>query len=86
MLSHELLVSKGFSLNEYPEGKYYEFSTTDDDVISNILDDEYMGDEEKVILQLKENFSNKLICVDGNVWNLPDAELDKILDKMNILI
>jgi hypothetical protein len=82
MLSKELLLKKGFELNTYPQGKYYEFVTTNNKVIENILGDDYMGDEESVILQLKEDFSNKLLCEDANVWDLTDEQFMEILEKL----
>jgi len=82
MLNHELLISKGFNLNKYPEGKYYEFSTKDDGVISKILKDDYNEMTDEVIIQMEENFSNKIMCVDGNVWELNDIEFEEILMEM----
>lgn len=87
MLSHEILISKGFELNEYPEGRYYEFETTKDEQIEKILTASKIGYDtsyldEKVILQLREDFSNKVICVECNVWDLNSYEFDKILKEM----
>lgn len=87
MLTHELLLNKGFSLNTYPQGKYYEFQTTEDSIIEKILITAKYGYDpsfldETVILQMKEDFTRKIICIDGNVWDLTDEELDKILEVM----
>jgi len=88
MLSYENLISKGFCLNEYKgEGKFYELVETNEQKIENILkvagidyDPECM--DNKVILQLKEDFSNKLICVGCDVWDLSDYDFEKILEVM----
>jgi hypothetical protein len=82
MLTKELLLEKGFELNTYPQGKYFEFVTKDDKVIEKILTSDYMGDEETVILQLKEDFSNKLFCEDANVWDLTNEQFMEILEKL----
>lgn len=87
MLNYELLIQKGFKLNQYPEGKYYEFITTNESEIEKILIESKVGYDasmmdEKVILQLAEDFSNKLICVEGNVWDLTDCEFENILRVM----
>lgn len=81
MLSKELLLEKGFELNTYPQGKYFEFVTKDDEVMEKILGEDYTRDEESVILQLKEDFSNKLLCEDANVWDLTDEQFMEILEK-----
>lgn len=82
IISKELLLEKGFELNTYPQGNYFEFVTKDDDTMAKILDKDYMGDEESVILQLKEDFSNILLCEDANVWNLNDIEFSEIIKKL----
>ena len=82
MLTRELLLEKGFKLNTYPEGKYFEFVTKDDEVMEKILGNDYESDEETVILQLKEDFSNKLLCEDANVWDLTDEQFMEILERL----
>lgn len=82
MLSKELLLKKGFKLNTYPEGKYFEFVTKNDEVMEKILGKDYIGDEESVILQLKEDFSNKLLCENANVWDLTYEQFMEILGKL----
>jgi hypothetical protein len=82
MLNKEILIQKGFELNEYPEGRFFELCTTEENKMVNILGDDYRGDENTVILQLKEDFTNKLLCVDCNVWNLTDAEFEQILNNI----
>ena len=82
MLTRELLLEKGFKLNTYPEGKYFEFVTKDDEVMEKILGNDYESDEETVILQLKEDFSNKLLCEDAKVWDLTDEQFMEILERL----
>jgi hypothetical protein len=88
MLKHNILINKGFSLNEYDgHGKYYELVETDESLVEKILNVAGIGYDpedvdEKVILQCKEDFSNKLIYVDGNVWGLSDDEFDKIIETI----
>ncbi len=88
MLKHDVLINKGFSLNEYDgHGKYYELVETNESTIKKILDVVGIGYDpedvdEKVILQCREDFSNKLICVSGNVWELSNNEFDKILEVL----
>ena len=75
-------LEKGFELNTYPEGKYFEFVTKDDKVIEKILGKDYTGDEETAILQLKEDCSNKIICIDSNVWDLTNEQFMGILKTL----
>jgi hypothetical protein len=87
MLTHEKLINKGFELNEYKEGKYYELEETEETKIQKILmvaDVDYNPEsiDEKVILQTKEDFNNPLICVDCDVWELTEEEFESILDAL----
>lgn len=90
MLNHEQLINKGFKLNEYEgQGKFYEFETTDESKIATILtaanvDFDPSHIDEKVILQMTEDFTNKLICVENNVWDLSDCEFEEILKIMTV--
>jgi len=86
-LTHGILINKGFSLNEYPEGKYYELVEKEESKVENILkvaqvDYDQSNIDEEVILQMKEDFSNKLICVSGNVWDLNDFEFQQIIEVL----
>lgn len=44
--------------------------------------DACLGDEESVILQLKEDFSNIVLCEDANVWDLNREQFIEILEKL----
>lgn len=85
MLNHELLISKGFKLNEYPEEKYYELVIEDPseellDIIKFQFDPELIPDQ--VIFQTKEDFLNTVVAIDGEVWDMSVEELEEILNKM----
>lgn len=72
----EKLLQKGFKLNIYPEGKYYEYETHNIDIIKKLIEDLY-GDEVKAILQCDENIENCKLCVVGEsclVWDLYQYE------------
>ena len=72
----EKLSQKGFKLNIYPEGKYYEYETHNIDIIKKLIEDLY-GDEVKAILQCDENIENCKLCVVGEsclVWDLEQYE------------
>ena len=87
MLKHEVLISKGFELNTYNGDKYYELVATDSNLVERIMkasnydyNPEYH--EEKVILQIREDFESIILCIDCNVWNLTEEE---IVDILNII-
>ncbi len=87
MLTHELLINIGFKLNEYPEGKFYELVETEEIKVEKILiaakvDYDPTNIDEEVVLQMKEDFTNKLICVGGNVWELDDYEFKPIIKAL----
>lgn len=87
MLNKKMLLQAGFKLNEYPEGKFYEFLTEETRTIENIeevvgLDFDYECPDEKLILQCQENLSNKKICIDCHVWNLLEKEFEKIVEEI----
>lgn len=73
-ITEKLLKQKGFKLNTYPEGKFWEYDTSDQKIIENILQEDYFGDEDVVCLQLKEDFSDKKLAADSNVWEIKTEE------------
>lgn len=75
------LIKKGFKLNKYEQGNYYEFSTTNEDIISNILKEEYWGDEETLVFQIKEDFSELKMCIDAEVWEINDVNMNNYLER-----
>lgn len=87
MFSHESLIEKGFSLNEYPEGKFYENTITDENTILKIyeaINMEYDPEmiDDQIILQVYEDFSNVIISVGGDVWDLDNEEFEKVLNVL----
>lgn len=82
MLTSELLINKGFKLNSYPEGKFYELEAKDENTLSKILGDNYMGDEEWGVLQIDENFKNAKLCVDCDTWDLTNDDFEKFVNKL----
>ena len=85
MQNHELLINKGFKLNEYPEAKYYELTIQNPtyqllDIMGIGYDPEEMP--EQAIFQTKEDFSNSIVMIEGEVWDLEEGELEEILEIM----
>ena len=77
----EKLLIKGFKLNTYSEGKYYEYITNDINIIEKLVD-ELFGDEEILVLQCDENFKNCKMCIDCNIWDLEQYEFMKLVEKL----
>ena len=77
----EKLLIKGFKLNTYSEGKYYEYITNDINVIEKLVD-ELFGDEEILVLQCDENFENCKMCIDTNIWDLEQNEFMKLVEEL----
>ena len=88
-----LLISKGFSLNEYSEGKFWELTIKDDEdqkrKICNIfgaeIDDyinSYQCDVETIVLQCKENFTNCIFCCDCDAWDIDTTEFMLCVEKI----
>ena len=83
MLNHELLISKGFELNEYPEGKFYELVIDNPKTeLLNILEYGYDEEANQIIFQMWENFTNIIVMIDGEVWDLSTEELIKVLNNL----
>lgn len=82
----ELLQEKGFSLNEYPDGKYYA-------LVINVEDQYDEGqrvlkifgieneDPDTVILQCKEDFTNCSLYT-GYVFDFGTEEFMKLVEKL----
>ena len=77
----EKLLIKGFKLNTYSEGKYYEYITNDNNVIEKLVD-ELFGDEEILVLQCDENFENCKMCIDTNIWDLEQNEFIQLVEEL----
>jgi len=82
-ITKKLLKQKGFKLNTYPKGKFWEYETKDKKIIENILQEDSFGDENVVCLQLKEDYSDKKLAADSNVWEIEtEKEFLDILERM----
>ena len=75
----KILLEKGFSLNSYPEGKFWEIKITEDEekkvrvcnYVSAILDVFVAGEEvETVILQCSEDFTYCIFYFDCNIYQI----------------
>lgn len=77
----EKLLQKGFKLNTYPEGKYYEYITSNTNVMEKLAD-ELFGDEEILVLQCDDNFENCKMCIDANIWDLEQNEFMKLVEEL----
>ena len=86
-----LLKSKGFDLNEYPEGKFWEYEVKDNELLKekmckifqvsiDILSDG--TDIDTLILQCVEDFSRCLFYYDCNSFDMEIDEFMECIEKM----
>lgn len=74
----QLLLSKGFILNKYNSGNYYEYIREDiDDSVREIgklfgFNQDYISEE--FILQCDESFGICIVYVDGNSFRIDEDE------------
>jgi len=85
MLNHKLLISYGFVLNEYREGKFYELIVQEPtatllSALGYGYDPEMIP--EKVIFQIGDDFSGVRIAVDGNVWDVLIDGFEEVLKAL----
>jgi len=85
MLNHELLISKGFKLNDYSGLKLYELVVDNPkgdflDLLEFDYDLETMP--ESVVIQFKEDFSDMIVAVDVDVWDFALEDLEKLLQVL----
>lgn len=87
----ELLESKGFSLNEYPEGKFWEFAVEDDEKLKDKLCKIFSADIElfvtgtdidTLILQCAEDFTKCLFYYDCNPFDMDTEEFIKCVKQI----
>ena len=87
----ELLVSKGFSLNEYPEGKFWELVVKDNEELKKKICKIFKADIELyingsdidiLILQCEEDFTRCRFCYDCNPFNMETEEFMKCIEKI----
>lgn len=87
----KLLRSKGFTLNSYPEGKFWELEVEDSEEqkehICNIFKadiDLYVhgADIETLILQCAEDFTRCIFYYDCNPWDMDTEEWIKCVEQI----
>lgn len=87
----ELLQSKGFCLNSYPDGKFWELVVKDDEnlkvKICKIFNAEIEvaangSDVEILILQCAEDFTKCIFYYDCNSFNIETDEFMKCVEKI----
>lgn len=87
----KLLRSKGFTLNSYPEGKFWELEVEDSEEqkehICNIFKadiDLYVHgvDIETLILQCAEDFTRCIFYYDCNPWDMDTEEWIKCVEQI----
>lgn len=86
-----LLESKGFVLNEYPEGRLWELVEENDEdvkihiceVFNAVIDtDENGTDIETIILQCDENYCNCIFCYDSMPYDMSTEEFIECISKI----
>lgn len=80
----DLLLSKGFTLNSYPEGNFWELLATDDEKLKQNICKAFQVDTElldnmaidinTLILQCAEDFSKCILYYDGNPFDIDTEE------------
>lgn len=87
----ELLLSKGFSLNTYSDGKFWEFVVKDDEPLKEKLCNIFGAEIEiftdgtdinTLILQCKEDFSGCLFYYDCDWFDIPTEEFMQCVEKI----
>jgi hypothetical protein len=87
----ELLESKGFSLNEYPEGKFWEFVVKDDENLKARICKIFQADVElfvngtdidTLILQCAEDFAKCLFYYDCNPFGMETKVFMECVEEM----
>lgn len=89
-----LLKQKGFELNTYPEGKFWELLIKDDDdrkieickafqVDIELFDISNITDIDTLILQCAEDFTRCLFFYDCNSWDMETEEFMKCVEKFS---
>lgn len=85
-----LLRSKGFCLNTYPEGKFWELTVEDENLkvkISKIFNAEIEvsvngSDVETLILQCAEDFTKCIFYYDCNPFDITTEEFMRCVEKI----
>ncbi len=87
----KLLESKGFSLNKYPEGEFWEFVVKDEEELKEKICKIFNADIElylngtdidTLILQCAEDFSKCLFYYDCNLFNMETEDFMKCVENL----
>ena len=87
----KLLESKGFSINEYPEGKFWEFVVEDNEELKQkickifkVNIELYVDgtDIDTLILQCAEDFTKCLFYYDCNLFDMETEDFMKCVEQM----
>lgn len=87
----ELLLRKGFSLNEYPEGNFWELEVREDEELKERICEVFGADIElfisgtdvdALILQCKEDFTKCLFYYDCNPFYMETEEFIKCINEL----
>lgn len=86
-----LLLQKGFSLNEYPEGKFWELQVTKDESLKKRICKIFGAyiemlvngtDIDTLILQCAEDFTKCLFYYDCNPFDMTTEEFMECINKL----
>lgn len=87
----KLLELKGFSLNKYPEGDFWEFIVEDDEKLKEKLCKIFSADIELfigetdiniLILQCAEDFTRCIFYYDCNTWNMETEDFMRCVTRI----
>ncbi len=87
----ELLKRKGFSLNTYPEGKFWELEINDDEILKEKVCNIFKAnielfvdgtDIETLILQCTENFTKCIFYYDCNPFDMETDDFMKCVEMI----
>lgn len=89
---NKLLLSKGFSLNSYPEGKFWELQVTDNEKLKQNICKAFQADIElfnstitdidTLILQCAEDFTKCLFYYDCNPLDMETIDFMNCVKKI----
>lgn len=87
----KLLQTKGFSLNTYPEGKFWELEVKEDEELKRKICKAFQADIElfddgvdidMLILQCAEDFTSCVFFYDCNFWNMETEEFMRCVKRI----
>lgn len=88
-----LLLSKGFTLNSYPEGKFWELQVTNNEKLKQRICKAFQADIElfnntitdidTLILQCAEDFTKCIFFYDCNPFDMETIDFMNCVEKIN---